>query len=72
MSTTVKATLNSSITDAITALASETDRAKQIRDPRAWLTTMSRSHSYSFNNQLLIATQCPTADAEASAFPLAA
>lgn len=62
MSITAKAeSLTSAITDAIAALASETDSAKQDATFRNWLTTMSQFHSYSFGNQLLIATQCPTA-----------
>ena len=62
MSITAKAeTLSNTITDAINALAAETDSAKQDASFRAWLTTMSRFYTYSFGNQLLIATQCPTA-----------
>ena len=62
MSITAKAeTLSSTITDAVNALAAETDSAKQDASFRAWLTTMSRFYTYSFGNQLLIATQCPTA-----------
>lgn len=62
MSITAKAeTLSATITDAVTALAAETDSAKQDVTLRAWLTTMSRFYTYSFGNQLLIAAQCPTA-----------
>ena len=62
MSITAKAeTLSNTITDAVNALAAETDSAKQDASFRAWLTTMSRFYTYSFGNQLLIATQCPTA-----------
>lgn len=62
MSITAKAeSLTSTITDAIANLAADTDGAKQDATFRTWLTTMSRFHAYSFGNQLLIATQCPTA-----------
>lgn len=62
MSITTKAeTLLATITDAITALAAETDTAKQDVTFRAWLTTMSQFYTYSFGNQLLISAQCPTA-----------
>ncbi len=62
MSVTAKAeTLSTTIADAVTALAAETDGAKQDVTFRAWLTTMSKFYTYSFGNQLLIATQCPTA-----------
>lgn len=62
MSITAKAeTLSNTITDAVNVLAAETDSAKQDASFRAWLTTMSRFYNYSFGNQLLIATQCPTA-----------
>ena len=62
MSITPKAeSLIATITDAVTALAAETDSAKQDATFRAWLTTMGRFYTYSFGNQLLIATQCPTA-----------
>ncbi len=62
MSITTKAEiLSTTITDAVTALAAETDRAKQDATFRAWLTTMSRFYTYSFGNQLLIGKQCPTA-----------
>ncbi len=57
MSITAKAeTLSNTITDAVNALAAETDSAKQDASFRAWLTTMSRFYTYSFGNQLLIAT----------------
>lgn len=62
MSLTAKVeNLSASINEAITALATETDAAKQDATFRAWLTTMSRFHSYSFGNQMLIMLQCPTA-----------
>ena len=62
MSVTAKAdSLSTMIADAVTALAAETDAAKQDATFRAWLTTMGKFYSYSFGNQLLIATQCPTA-----------
>ena len=62
MSITPKAeSLIATITDAVTALAAETDSAKQDATFRAWLTTMGRFYTYSFGNQLLIASQCPTA-----------
>ena len=61
MSTTKADALNTTITEAVTALAQETDSAKQDATFRAWLTTMSRFYAYSFGNQLLIAAQCPQA-----------
>ena len=62
MSITAKAeTLSNTITDAVNALAAETDSAKQDATFRAWLTTMSRFYTYSFGNQYLISKQCPTA-----------
>ena len=62
MSMTAKAeTLLTTITEAIAALAAETDAAKQDATFRTWLTTMSQFYKYSFGNQLLIASQCPTA-----------
>jgi hypothetical protein len=62
MSITPKAgSLMATITDAVNALAAETDSAKQDATFRAWLTTMGRFYTYSFGNQLLIAAQCPTA-----------
>ena len=54
-------TLSSSMAAAIAALAAETDSAKQDAGFRAWLTSMSRFHRYSWGNQLLIAIQCPNA-----------
>ena len=53
--------LNQTITDAVAALAAETDTVKQDATFRAWLASMSRFYNYSFGNQLLIASQCPTA-----------
>ena len=62
MSITAKAeSLMATITDAVTALAAETDKAKQDATFRAWLTTMGRFYTYSFGNQFLINAQCPTA-----------
>lgn len=62
MSVTTKAeALNQTITDAVATLAAETDAAKQDATFRAWLGSMSRFYNYSFGNQLLIASQCPTA-----------
>lgn len=62
MSITAKAeNLSATISDAVTALAAETDSAMQDVTFRVWLTTMSRFYTYSFGNQLLIASQCPTA-----------
>jgi antirestriction protein ArdC len=62
MSMTPKAeSLMATITDAVNALAAETDSAKQDATFRTWLTTMGRFYTYSFGNQLLIAAQCPTA-----------
>jgi hypothetical protein len=45
------------INESITALCAETDAAKQNETYRAWLQTLSRFYSYSFNNWLLIYTQ---------------
>ena len=62
MSVTTKAeSLNQTITEAVATLAAETDAAKQDATFRAWLASMSRFYNYSFGNQLLIASQCPTA-----------
>ena len=62
MSVTTKAeTLNQTITEAIATLAAETDSATQDATFRAWLGSMSRFYNYSFGNQLLIASQCPSA-----------
>lgn len=54
-------TLKDSMTAAITALAAETDSVKQDAAFRAYLNSMSRFHSYSWGNQLLIAIQFPEA-----------
>lgn len=53
--------LNDKINESITALCVETDTAKQDETYRAWLQTLSRFYSYSFNNWLLIYTQRPDA-----------
>ena len=49
--------LTDKINESITALCAETDAAKQNETYRAWLRTLSRFYSYSFNNWLLIYTQ---------------
>jgi hypothetical protein len=53
--------LTDKINESITALCAETDAAKQNETYRAWLDTLSRFYSYSFNNWLLIYTQRPGA-----------
>jgi hypothetical protein len=53
--------LTDKINESITALCAETDAAKQNETYRAWLDTLSRFYSYSFNNWLLIYTQRPDA-----------
>jgi antirestriction protein ArdC len=53
--------LTDKINESITALCAETDTAKQNETYRAWLRTLSRFYSYSFNNWLLIYTQRPDA-----------
>jgi antirestriction protein ArdC len=53
--------LTDKINESITALCAETDAAKQNETYRAWLNTLSRFYSYSFNNWLLIYTQRPDA-----------
>ena len=49
--------LTTKITESINALCAETDAAKQSAIYRAWLSTLSRFHSYSWGNCLLIWTQ---------------
>jgi antirestriction protein ArdC len=62
VSLTAKAeSLNVTLTEAIEALASETDAVKQNEMFKAWLRSASRFYKYSWGNQLLIATQCPSA-----------
>ena len=53
--------LTDKINESISALCAETDAAKQNETYRAWLRTLSRFYSYSFNNWLLIYTQRPDA-----------
>lgn len=53
--------LTDKINESITALCAETDAARQDETYRAWLQTLSRFYSYSFNNWLLIYTQRPDA-----------
>ena len=53
--------LTDKINESIAALCAETDAAKQDETYRAWLHTLSRFYSYSFNNWLLIYTQRPDA-----------
>jgi hypothetical protein len=40
--------LTAKITESINALCAETDAAKQSATYRAWLSTLSRFHNYSF------------------------
>ncbi len=49
------------IETSVTTLATETDAARRSDVFRGWLNAMAQFHSYSWNNQLLIAMQCPTA-----------
>ena len=49
--------LTQKINDSIAALCAETDAAKQSETYHAWLKTLSRFYSYSFNNWLLIYAQ---------------
>ena len=53
--------LTTKITESINALCAETDAAKQSAIYRAWLSTLSRFHNYSWGNCLLIWTQAPEA-----------
>lgn len=53
--------LTDSITSSIATLCSDTDSARQSATYIEWLKTMSRFHSYSVNNSLLIAFQRPDA-----------
>jgi antirestriction protein ArdC len=53
--------LTDKINESITKLCAETHAAKQNETYRAWLNTLSRFYSYSFNNWLLIYTQRPDA-----------
>lgn len=53
--------LTTKITESINALCAETDAAKQSAIYRAWLSTLSRFHNYSWGNCLLIWTQAPDA-----------
>lgn len=62
MSLTAKAeSLNTTLTEAIEALANETDAVKQNELFKSWLRSASRFYKYSWGNQLLIASQCPAA-----------
>ena len=49
------------IETSVTTLAAETDAARRSDIFRGWLNAMAQFHNYSWNNQLLIAMQCPTA-----------
>jgi antirestriction protein ArdC len=49
------------IETSVAALAAETDAARRSDIFREWLNAMAQFHNYSWNNQLLIAMQCPTA-----------
>ena len=49
------------IETSVNALAAETDAARRNDNFRGWLNAMAHFHNYSWNNQLVIAMQCPTA-----------
>lgn len=49
------------IETSVNALAAETDAARRSDIFLGWLKAMSQFHNYSWNNQLLISMQCPTA-----------
>ncbi len=49
------------IETSVNALAAETDAARRSDIFRGWLNAMAQFHNYSWNNQLLISMQCPTA-----------
>src|SRR6516162_7936070 len=49
------------IESSVNALAAETDAARRSDIFRGWLNAMAQFHNYSWNNQLLISMQCPTA-----------
>jgi antirestriction protein ArdC len=49
------------IETSVAALAVETDAARRSDIFRGWLNAMAQFHNYSWNNQLLISMQCPTA-----------
>ena len=53
--------LTQKINDSIATLCAETDTARQSETYCAWLQTLSRFYSYSFNNWLLIYAQRPDA-----------
>lgn len=53
--------LAAQIEHTVNALAQETDAARKSEDFLRWLTTMAQFHNYSWNNQLLIALQRPSA-----------
>ncbi len=62
MNMTIKAdSLHETLRSSIEALAAETDSVKQDATFRAWLTSMSRFHHYSWGNQIRIAEQRPDA-----------
>jgi hypothetical protein len=53
--------LSQQIETSVNALAAETDAARRSDIFRGWLNAMGQFHNYSWNNQLLISMQCPTA-----------
>jgi antirestriction protein ArdC len=53
--------LSTQIEDTVNALAEETDAARKSETFLRWLKTMAQFHNYSWNNQLLIALQRPSA-----------
>ena len=61
ISTSKADSLKERMTAFITALAEETDSVKQDAAFRAYLSSMSRFHRYSWGNQILISLQLPEA-----------
>jgi antirestriction protein ArdC len=61
MTTDKARALTEQIESSVNALAQETDAVRKSETFLNWLNAMAQFHSYSFNNQWLIAMQCPTA-----------
>ena len=61
MTTNKARELTQQIETSVNALAAETDAARRSDIFRGWLNAMAQFHNYSWNNQLLISMQCPTA-----------
>jgi hypothetical protein len=53
--------LATQIENTVNALAEETDAARKSETFLRWLTTMAQFYNYSWNNQLLIALERPSA-----------